>query len=93
MIEIREGQKVLARTSGDRLLLRRAASGIVQGDDFPVIWVCKEEEWADARRASRIPDAVPWPANAVSLAPSSPNEPEPPLGQSPPDAPGSASQP
>src|SRR5438552_2853014 len=37
MLEIREGQRVLARTSGDRLLPRRAASGVVQGDDIPVV--------------------------------------------------------
>ena len=62
---IHSGQRVLARTSADRLLPRRATTEVVAGQDFPIIWVCTEEEWELARREHRPPAAVAWPANAV----------------------------
>jgi hypothetical protein len=65
---IRPGQRVLARTSADRLLVRTAATEIVDGQDFPVVWVCREEEWERAQREQCEPDAVPWPASEVRAA-------------------------
>jgi hypothetical protein len=50
---------------GERLS-RRALSGIVDGEDFPVVWVCREEEWTAAKREGREPEGVPWPAEDVS---------------------------
>ena len=50
---------------GERLP-RRALSGIVDGEDFPVVWVAREEEWAAAEREGRQPEGVPWPAEDVS---------------------------
>jgi hypothetical protein len=89
MLAIHEGQKILARTSGDRLLTRRAASGIVQGDDFPVVWICREEEWQEAKREDRMPTSIPWPATAVSPLPTDgPTEPPQPSAQSRPVAQG-----
>jgi len=67
MAEIKPGARVLARTSSDRMLNRRAITGIVQGMDFPVVWVCPENEWQAARTDGRPPDALPWPASAVQL--------------------------
>lgn len=51
---------------GERLP-RRALGGVVDGEDFPVIWVCREEEWEAAQREGRQPDGVPWPAEDVRL--------------------------
>ena len=64
-IEIQRGQRVLARTSASKLLPRRAVTEVVPGDDFPIVWICREEEWELAERERRSPQAVPWPANAV----------------------------
>ena len=49
---------------GERLP-RCALSGVVEGADFPVVWVCREEEWERARAEGREPDGVPWPAEDV----------------------------
>lgn len=65
--EIKPGALVAIRTADDRRLHRRAASGVVAGLDFPVVWICKDEEWEAAQADSREPDAVPWPAEDVSL--------------------------
>lgn len=66
--QIFEGNRVIVRSADDRRLPRRAVTGIVQGDDFPVVWVCREEEWVSARAENRAPEAVPWPAEDVRLA-------------------------
>jgi hypothetical protein len=50
---------------GERLP-RRALSDVVDGADFPVVWVCREEEWVAATREGRAPEGVPWPAEDVS---------------------------
>jgi hypothetical protein len=64
---ISAGQRVFARTSSDRLIPKRATSAILDGMDFPIVWVCREEEWAAAEQEGREPNAVPWPADAVQL--------------------------
>lgn len=48
-------------------LERIATTAVVEGTRFPVVWVCREEEWDQALRENREPDAVPWPAEDVSL--------------------------
>jgi hypothetical protein len=40
---------------------------IVRGEDFPVVWVAREEEWEAAQAEGREPNAVPWPADDVRL--------------------------
>ena len=58
---------------GDRVLVdsllgplaKRATTAVVPGTTFPVIWVCREEEWDAAQTEGREPDAVPWPAEDV----------------------------
>lgn len=44
---------------------RRAITGVVDGMDFPVVWVCRDEEWERAHEAGRDPEGVPWPAEDV----------------------------
>jgi hypothetical protein len=48
-------------------LRRRAATGVVEGHDFPVIWVAREEEWAATEAEGRDPITTPWPAEDVTL--------------------------
>lgn len=65
---IEPGMKVLARAYDGELLERVAMTDVIDGDDFPVVWVCREEEWKAAHGETREPDGLPWPAEDVQLA-------------------------
>jgi hypothetical protein len=68
MDAIQAGQRVVATTSANKEIERRAASPVVDGSDFPVVWLCREEEWIAAAEQGRKPHTVPWPASAVHPA-------------------------
>lgn len=68
MDSIQPGQHVLARSMSGELLERIAITGVMEGDDFPVVWVCREEEWQAAQAENREPDGLPWPAEDVEPA-------------------------
>jgi hypothetical protein len=59
------GQRVLARTSSDRMLERRATTPVVDGVSIPVVWVCPQEQLKHALRQGRPPKAITWPPKAV----------------------------
>lgn len=67
------GSAVEIRTADGKMLLRRAVTGIEKGQDFLVVWVCKQEEWDLAKEEHREPNAVPWPADAVQSVERVPN--------------------
>jgi hypothetical protein len=79
---IEPGTRVLVRTAFGDELQKVAMTGVVEGHDFPVVWVAP---------VGAESEADPWPAEDVRVA--SPNVPAPQLEQSPDDAPDSASQP
>lgn len=64
-MSIKPGAIVHIKTALGETLDRRAVTPVVEGSDFPVIWVCREEEWKAAHRQGREPDSVPWPAEDV----------------------------
>lgn len=66
-MDIQPGVRVAVRSAFGDELIRRAISGVEAGSDFPVVWVCHEEEWAASVREGREADAVPWPAKDVSV--------------------------
>ena len=66
MLDVHRGSEVVVRTVDNRLVRRRAVTGVVQGDDFPVVWVCREEEYRAAQAQGREPEAIPWPAGDVT---------------------------
>jgi uncharacterized protein YcnI len=68
MAVIELGSRVLARSAFDELLERRTVTGVQPGHDFPVVWVCSEEEWQGAQSEGREPEGLPWPAEDVRLA-------------------------
>jgi hypothetical protein len=68
MNPIEPGSHVLARSASGELLERRAITGPVAGEDFRVVWVCRDEEWEEARADGREPDGIPWPAGDVKAA-------------------------
>ena len=65
MLSISPGDPVTILTALGERLPRRALTGVTTGSDFLVVWVCREEEWEAARRDSREPEGVPWPADDV----------------------------
>ena len=67
MAMIYAGNMVTVITADGRRLQRRAFSGVVQGDDFPVVWVAREAEWQAAKAQVRTPQGLPWPAEDVEI--------------------------
>ena len=65
---IRPGERVLARTALDEWVKMRAITGIVPGQDFPLVWVCDEQEWQASQAEHRAPRGDPWPADEVRPA-------------------------
>jgi hypothetical protein len=67
MISLYRGACVTVETADHRRLPFRAVTAVVDGHDFPVVWVCSEKEWAAANSEGREPQALPWPVEAVEL--------------------------
>jgi hypothetical protein len=66
MLTVMPGSKIQVRDFGGRRLIRRAVTGVIAGQRFPVVWACSEQEWHRAQEESREPDGMPWPADVVS---------------------------
>ena len=66
-MNIKPGDRVLALNARGERSERIALTEVVMGRDFPVVWICRPEEWVAARAEGREPDGVPWPAEDVSL--------------------------
>lgn len=62
------GDHVIVRSADGSQLPRRALGDITEGADFPIVAVCREEEWLAAQGEGREPEGVPWPAEDVRLA-------------------------
>jgi hypothetical protein len=60
------GQRVTVRDAAGKDLPRIALGGVVMGEDFPVVWCCREDEWEAARSEHRPPEGLPWPAEDVT---------------------------
>jgi hypothetical protein len=65
MSSFERGAKVTVRNAAGNELPKRALSGVERGGDFPVVWVCREQEWEAAASEGREPDGLPWPAEDV----------------------------
>lgn len=63
---ITRGDVVEATTAGGEQVRMRALGAPTQGYDFPVLWVCTEQEWRRAQVANDEPDGLPWPITAIS---------------------------
>jgi hypothetical protein len=64
-MDIERGDLVDATTASGSTVRMRALGGVVQGHDFPVVWVCTEEEWERSLGANESADGIPWPIDAV----------------------------
>jgi hypothetical protein len=65
---IQPGTTVFISTADGQELTRRAVSEVVDGADFPVVWVTTEDEWKAAQSEGRPADALPWPSEDVRAA-------------------------
>jgi hypothetical protein len=66
-MDIRSGMLVECETAGGGHVTMRALSGVVQGYDFPVVWVCTPEEYAQVEAVGTEPDRIPWPSSALQV--------------------------
>jgi len=62
---IERGILVEVTTAGGDRVRMRALGRPQRGRDFPVLWVCTEEEYVVATEADEEPDGLPWPLDAV----------------------------
>jgi hypothetical protein len=64
---IGRGDLIDVTTASGDIVRMRAMNGPVQGHDFPVVWVCTEDEWERATARNEEPDGIPWPLEAVDV--------------------------
>lgn len=65
---IEPGMVLEARTAGGEEIQVRALGRPTKGHDFPVVWVCTEEEFQRARETDEEADGIPWPLDAIKSA-------------------------
>lgn len=65
--EIQPGTRIQARDAFGQWNERRAISEVLPGEDFPLVWVCREDEWEAAHREQREPGGVPFPLEDVRV--------------------------
>lgn len=71
-VAIEPGTRVVVRDALGAELLRVALSRPTRGEDFPVVLVCRPEEWDAAHAEGRDPQGVPWPREDVTEIESAP---------------------
>ena len=64
-VAIERGTPVTVRDALGEKLRRIALSPPKRGEDFPIVLVCRPEEWEAARAEGREPEGVPWPREDV----------------------------
>ena len=64
-MEIEPGMVLTVTTAGGGTARMRAIAPPQQGDDFPVVWVCTDEEYERAEAEGAEAEGVPWPLSAV----------------------------
>ncbi len=62
---INPGSHVIVRTADGKELDRIAVTDVIEGEDFPVVWITTEKEWELAEANDVRPEAWPWPAEDV----------------------------
>lgn len=62
---ISRGDIVEATTASGTVVALRALGAPVQGRDFPVVWVCTEDEWRRVQEHGDEADGLPWPLDAL----------------------------
>jgi hypothetical protein len=61
------GTVVEARTASGDFVRMRALGAPTRGKDFPVLWVCTEDEYERATSRGEELDGIPWPLDAARV--------------------------
>jgi hypothetical protein len=64
---ITSGMVLKVTTAGGAQILMRALSGPEKGRDFPIVWVCTEEDFEAASNGDESVK-IPWPLDAIAEA-------------------------
>lgn len=64
-MEIETGTLLEVVTASGERAHMRALGAPVRGRDFPVVWVCTEEEYEAAQAHGERSAGIPWPLDAV----------------------------
>lgn len=67
-MDIAPGDRVRAFTAAQQWIPLRAVTTVERGLDFPVVWVCDDEDWQSVNDGSRPEGAIPWPAESIEEA-------------------------
>lgn len=67
MESINPGDSVVVMNAAGTELPKIALTGVTMGQDFPVVWACRAEEWEAAKEEGRAAEGIPWPAEDVRL--------------------------
>jgi hypothetical protein len=63
--QIESGSRIRVKEAVGAVSERRALTGVMMGEHFPVVWACRESEWLASSEAGRPAEGVPWPAEDV----------------------------
>jgi hypothetical protein len=66
-MEIRAGTLLDCETAGGGRVHMVALGSVIQGYDFPVVWVCTQEEFARAQEEGDEADGLPWPYSSLRV--------------------------
>jgi hypothetical protein len=66
-MEIQAGTLLYCATADGSHVLMRALGPVIQGLDFPVVWVSTPDEYERTLDTEDEPDGIPWPYSAVQL--------------------------
>jgi hypothetical protein len=64
-MSIHRGSAVEVTTANGDQIVMRALGQPIRGRDFPVVWVCTDEEYERAESAGDEADGLPWPLDAL----------------------------
>lgn len=67
-MEITAGTLLVVTTASGEEVPMRATGHPVRGRDFPVVWVCTEDEFQMAEASGKSMEGVPWPLTDVKVA-------------------------
>jgi len=68
VMKIEAGTYLLVTTASGEKVRMRAMGHPVRGRDFPVVWVCTDEEYDQLVQGGVEPQGIPWPVEAVEVA-------------------------
>lgn len=62
---VKRGTVLTVQDACGRKFRKRALGPVVDGHNFPVVWMCSEDEWAEAQAEGRDADGRPWPVEDI----------------------------